>query len=65
MASHTNEEKKTSVSLSGCEGVSMMYYLFVKEFDNRRAIIFKRKKMNVNKELENFDHSCLLLEIKS
>lgn len=43
----------------------MMHYLVIKEFDNRMAIIFKRKKINVNKEVENFDHSCLLIEIKS
>lgn len=26
------------------EGFLMMYYLFIKGFDNRLAIIFKRKK---------------------
>lgn len=44
MTLHTNEEKQTSVSVPDCEEVLMMNYLFIKELDNRTAIIFKRKK---------------------
>jgi hypothetical protein len=56
------------VSVPDCEEVLMMDYLFIKELDNRTAIIFlKEKNINVNKDhsFETLDHSYMLVDIAS